>query len=86
MTSEILINLNKIGLWRELPGENVPNLKQSLMDWGSIELSMLESTLTALLRSDSKRADLDMPEEHSSTSYKMTLDSLSGLGSTRDKE
>ena len=55
MTSETLINLTKSGLGRELPEENFPNLKQSLMDCGSIDLLMLESTLTALLRSDSKR-------------------------------
>jgi len=73
VTFEILINLTKIGLGRELPGENFPNLKQCLMNWGSIELLMLENTLTALLRSDSKWTDLDMPEGHSSTPYKTTL-------------
>ena len=59
MTSEILINLTRIGLGRELPGEYFPNLN------GPIELLMLESTLAALLRSSSKRADLDKPEGHS---------------------
>ena len=86
MTSEILINLTKIGLGRELPGEYFPNLKQSLTEFGPIELLMLESTLAALLRSSSKRADLDKPEGHSPTPYKTTLNFLSELGNTLDKD
>ena len=47
---------------------------------------MLESTLAALLRSSSKRADLDKPEGHSPTPYKTTLNFLSELGNTLDKD
>ena len=52
------MNLTSIGLGRELLGENVPSLWQSLIEFGSIALLMLDSTLTALLKSDSKRDDL----------------------------
>ena len=61
VTSAILINLTKIGLGRDFPGENLPNLKQSFIDCRWIELSIEEKTETTLVRSDSRRDSLDLP-------------------------
>ena len=82
VASEMRMNLTSIGLGRELLGENFPSLWQSLTEFGSIALLMLDSTLTASLKSDSKRDIFDRPEGHSSTSYNTTLNFLSELANT----
>ena len=45
---------------------------------------MLDNTVTALLKSDSKRENFDRPDGHSSTPYSTTLNFLSELTKTLD--
>ena len=75
-TSATLTSLIRIGLGREAPEENFPSLKQSLIDWDGIEPSRDERTLTTLVRSDLKQADLDIPEGHSCAPYRTALNLL----------
>ena len=76
---KILINFTNIGLGRDSL-ENLPNLRQSLMDWDEIELSSEERTAATVNRSDSCLADLDIPGAHSSTPYSIMVNFSSGLG------
>ena len=80
VTSAILINLTSMGLGREADELNFPNLKQSFIDSGWIELSTVERTVTTVERSDSKRADFDKPEGHSFMPY---MNFLSGFWDMR---